>query len=180
MTAMSSAAPKASTPTVRITLRQTQPADYEQIINLNNVEAPKIEPLTRGELETILAEASYVRVADLDGEILAVVISYHSSDQFESGPVRWFRDRHDDFFFIDRVLVSEPRRLMGLGRALYQDLAEYCQRQACELMACNVSVRPRNEDALAFHKKQGFKAVGEDAGEGTVSIMLTAPVPGAN
>ncbi len=135
-----------------------------------------IEPLTRDELDKILNTAAYVRVADIDGDIVAVVIGYHSSDEFDSGPARWFRERHDDFFLIDRIIVSQQRRLMGLGRALYQDLAEFSQRQSCELMACNVSVRPRNEDALAFHKKQGFLAVGEDAGEGTVSIMLTAPV----
>jgi len=159
-----------------MTFRKIQPADLDQIITLNNAEAPRVEPLTRDELEKILAVASYVRVADLSGEIVGVIMSYHSSDQFDCAPARWFRDRHDDFFYIDRIVVSEPRRRMGLGAALYDDLAEFSQRQETELLACNVSVRPRNEDALAFHKKKGFKAVGEDAGEGTVSIMLTAPV----
>lgn len=176
MADMSSATPKADAPPIRVTLRTTEAADLDQVVNLNNTEASVIDEMTRESLSAILEKAAYVRVADLNGEIVGLLVGYHSDDDFDCEAMSWFRPRHSNFFFIERIVVSDHARRMGLGGALYDDLSEFASRRNSEIMTCTVSVRPRNEPALAFHKRQGFRAVGEAAGEGTCSIMLSATV----
>ena len=89
---------------------------------------------------------------------------------------------HDDFLYVDRIVVDGAARGQGIGRALYDELFAYAGGRTARI-TCEVNVRPPNPGSLRFHERAGFRAVGEQSTEGGTKQVrllekpLSAPVP---
>jgi predicted GNAT superfamily acetyltransferase len=84
----------------------------------------------------------------------------------------WFTARYDSFAYVDRIVVAEHARGIGLGRRFYAELEEFARSRAPWIL-CEVNTRPRNEVSLAFHERLGFEAVGEqDTEEGRKRVVM--------
>jgi predicted GNAT superfamily acetyltransferase len=80
---------------------------------------------------------------------------------YGSGNFKWFLDRSDDFFYIDRIAVSPWFRKRGIAARLYADAERYARSIGAKRLALEVNVRPRNETSLVFHDRMGFKGLDE-------------------
>ncbi|MDX1607542.1 MAG: GNAT family N-acetyltransferase, partial [Candidatus Competibacterales bacterium] len=129
-------------------------------------------PLTL--FEQFAQEAGYFGVAWIGGEPAGFLIGLLPQTDYASLNFRWFRQRYDDFCYIDRVVVATAYRRHGIGRLLYRDLETRMRGRTAQL-ACEVNLRPRNEPSLRFHAALGFRPVGTqytDSGAKTVQLML--------
>jgi len=80
---------------------------------------------------------------------------------YASGNFKWFLERGDDFFYIDRVAVSPWFRKRGIAARLYADAERYARGIGAARLTLEVNVRPRNDASLAFHERMGFKGLDE-------------------
>lgn len=80
---------------------------------------------------------------------------------YGSGNFKWFRERGEDFVYIDRVAVSAWFRKRGIAARLYADVERYARALGAARLTCEVNVRPRNEASLAFHERMGFTGLEE-------------------
>ena len=90
-----------------------------------------------------------------------------------SGEFKWFRERGDDFVYIDRIAVSPWFRKRGIAARLYADIEKYARSLDAKRLTLEVNVMPRNDVSLAFHQRMGFTSLDErDTDYGTRVVMM--------
>jgi len=165
-------------------LRDAVAADLPAIHAINQANLPAVGDITFAELEWFFAKAGALRVAEVDGEVAGFLLALQPGLDYSSLNYAWFCARYTDFWYIDRVAVGEAWRRRGIGRELYTDAEASARAVSAPLLACEVNLRPRNDESLAFHAEQGFIQVGEqdtDGGDKTVVMLvrnLTADTTG--
>jgi predicted GNAT superfamily acetyltransferase len=133
------------------------PAAQSELLRLNNDSAQETSLLTSEKLDSMIAAA---RVATAIAPGIAFLLAFEQDDDFDGGHFRWFRERLDRFLYIDRIVVGQGYRRLGLGRLLYEDLFRRAELLGRSQIACEINVRPPNPTSNAFHGALGFREVG--------------------
>ncbi len=149
-----------------IVIRDVREHELDSVLALNNAAAPTILPIDPSKLRQFYASAEFFRVAERDGTLAGFMIGMGSQSPHDSSNFRWFRERHEHFFYIDRIVVASRRRGGGLGRAFYADAQSYAELRyphiACEVFLDAAGIDPTLPDpALLFHGSFGFREVGQ-------------------
>lgn len=156
-----------------IAIRDVREHELDSVLALNNAAGPAILPLDAARLRRLYDHAEYFRVAERDGALAGFLIGFGAHAAHDSVNFAWFRARHPDFFYIDRVVVASRRRGGGVGRALYADVQSYAELRYPQL-ACEVFLEQGADHALLFHGSFGFREVGQNvmAEHGLRAAML--------
>jgi predicted GNAT superfamily acetyltransferase len=94
-------------------------------------------------------------------ELAGFVITVGPGSAYPSPNYAWFRSRHEQFSYVDRVAVAERFQGRGLGRRLYDEVVFARARERGHDVVCaEVNLRPRNDTSLLFHATLGFTEVG--------------------
>lgn len=156
-----------------IAVRDVREHELDSILALNNAAGPAILPLDADRLRRFYDHAEYFRIAERDGALVGFLVGFGSAADHDSSNFRWFRERHQDFFYIDRVVVSSRRRGGGVGRAFYADVQSYAELRY-PLLACEVFLEHDNDPVRLFHGSFGFREEGQHVMEsGIRASMLT-------
>jgi predicted GNAT superfamily acetyltransferase len=143
-----------------IVIRDVREHDLDSVLALNNAAGPTILPLDAARLRRFHADADYFRIAERDGNLAGFLVGFGSGAAHDSSNYRWFGERYEDFFYIDRIVVASRRRGGGVGRAFYADVSSYAELRHPQL-ACEVFLDDGNDPALLFHGSFGFREVGQ-------------------
>jgi uncharacterized protein len=148
-----------------IVIRDVREHELDSVLALNNAAGPTILPFDQARLRHFFESAEYFRVAERDGTLAGFMIGVGSQDGHDSSNFRWFAERYDRFFYIDRIVVASRRRGGGVGRAFYADAQSYAELRY-PLLACEVFLDTANDPslpdpALLFHGSFGFREVGQ-------------------
>ena len=68
--------------------------------------------------------------------------------------------RRDRFVYVDRIVVDDSQRGLGLAAHLYRDLFDRARAVGHDRIVCEVNLEPPNPGSDAFHAKMGFVEVG--------------------
>ncbi|QOW19019.1 GNAT family N-acetyltransferase [Lysobacter ciconiae] len=149
-----------------IVVRDVHEHELDSVLALNNAAGPAILPLDAARLRHFFETAEYFRVAERDGTLAGFLIGMGSDAEHDSSNFRWFRERHPNFFYIDRIVVASRRRGGGVGRAFYADAQSYAELRYPHI-ACEVFLEGTNDPVLLFHGSFGFREVGQHVMPGT-------------
>jgi predicted GNAT superfamily acetyltransferase len=130
----------------------------EELLALNNAHAEELSYLTPDAFRTLLAAASHVRAEDTG---LALLVAFNETCVYDNPNFAWLAARFPRFNYIDRVVVSEKARGLGLARDLYAGLERQTLAEGRDRLVCEINAVPPNPTSDAFHLKLGFKLVGE-------------------
>ncbi len=148
-----------------IVIRDVREHELDSVLALNNAAGPTILPFDHARLRHFFDTAEYFRVAERDGTLAGFLIGVGSRAAHDSSNFRWFRERYEDFFYIDRIVVASRRRGGGLGRAFYADAQSYAELRypqlACEVFLDTARDVSLPDPALLFHGSFGFREVGQ-------------------
>ncbi|MBE2211253.1 MAG: GNAT family N-acetyltransferase [Xanthomonadaceae bacterium] len=159
-----------------IVVRDVREHELDSVLALNNAAGPGILPIDAVRLRRFFDTAEYFRVAEHDGNLAGVLMAFGSDAGHDSANFHWFRERHSDFLYIDRIVVASRRRGGGVGRALYADVQGYAEARYPEL-ACEVFLQEGSDPALLFHGSFGFHEIGQNQqADGTRACMLIKPM----
>lgn len=161
-------------------LRDARPGDLDRVVALNAAAVPHVNAPPRGLFERFQREADYFRVAERVGEsdelrIEGLLLALGPDADYDSPNFLWFRERHESFLYIDRIVVDAAARGLGLGTLLYRDLERMAREMGVPRLTCEVNLRPPNEGSLRFHRRFGFEEVGRQETEGgakEVALMV--------
>lgn len=120
-----------------IVIRDVREHELDSVLALNNNAGLAILPLDSTKLQRFYEQAEYFRVAERDGNLAGFLVGFGSGSAHDSSNFAWFRDRHPEFFYIDRIVVASRRRGGGVGRAFYADVQSYTELRYPQL-ACEV------------------------------------------
>jgi predicted GNAT superfamily acetyltransferase len=143
-----------------------------ELLAVNNASARETSHLTKERFNHLIDLAG---VATFIGPGAAFLLAFEQSAGYDGGHFLWFRSRYDRFLYIDRVVVAQGSRRLGLGRALYADLFRRARELGHANIVCEVNLRPPNPTSDIFHAAHGFVEVGQatfDDGEKTVRYLL--------
>ncbi|MCQ2271569.1 MAG: GNAT family N-acetyltransferase [Bacteroidales bacterium] len=147
--------------TKKTIIRAAEERDYDFILktNLDNVKV--LSPMNAERLQWLAGMAELFLVAEVDGKAAAFLMALREgANQYDSENYRWFSARYDSFLYVDRIVIAEPYRNMGIGTKLYQAVFDHAKKQNVSFVTCEVDTIPYNEISLNFHKKMGFREVG--------------------
>ena len=147
-------------------------ADLEAVYSINEASVPAMNSIRLEDLEWFQQNAVYFRVALSDGEVAGFLICLAPQADYDSPNLRWLNERYREFLYIDRIAVGSGFQRRGLGQSLYDDALSFA-RGEYELLACEVNIRPRNQQSIDFHEAYGFEVVGtQDNGYVEVQFMV--------
>ncbi|HET9031572.1 MAG TPA: GNAT family N-acetyltransferase [Dokdonella sp.] len=143
-----------------LSIRDVRETELDSVLALNNAVGPRILSLDASRLRWFYANASYFRVAEVDGIIAGFLIAMREHTAHTSANFLWFRERYPEFLYVDRIVIAESYRRDGLGRILYCDVTSYAELRV-PLLTCEVFLEPRDDAAVLFHGTYGFNEVGQ-------------------
>lgn len=163
-----------------IVLRPATPADYGEILRLNEESVQFLSPMDLDRLKVLEKASDLLWVAEnketvSNGKIGAFIIGFREGADYDSVNYRWFESRYDNFLYIDRIVVDIGAREIGFGKIIYDAIFEYAKENAVERITAEIDIEPENPISLKFHQKYGFKEVGrQEVAGGTKTVSLQA------
>lgn len=95
-------------------------------------------------------------VAEVDGKQAGFLMAMGPEVDYDSGNFLWFRERLQDFTYVDRVIVNPEFRRRGIATGLYRELFA---RTPHIPTVCEVAIKPdENSESIPFHEGLGFSA----------------------
>jgi len=143
-----------------IAIRDVRENELDSVLALNNAAGATILPLDAGRMRDFFREAAYFRVAEADGHLAGFLIGLREDAQYGSANFLWFRERYAEFLYIDRIVIAQRYRGIGLGRVFYADVTSFAEVRV-PLLACEVFLEPRDDVSVLFHGTYGFQEVGQ-------------------
>jgi predicted GNAT superfamily acetyltransferase len=141
-----------------IQLVSLQELDLNALIALNNAHSVELSWVEKPQFENMIINGVYARGV---APAKASLIAFDQTALYDDVNFLWFRARYETFIYVDRCVVDSSFRGQGAARALYEDLFELARSQRQSLIVCEVNANPPNPASDMFHKRLGFKHVGE-------------------
>jgi len=156
-----------------LVIRDVREQELDQVLALNNNAGDSILPLDARKLRYFFDIAGYLRVAEIDGHLAGFLIALDAATDYDSPNYTWFQARHDDFIYIDRIVIASNYRRHGLGRVFYADVQSFAELRS-PLLACEIFLEPRDDASVLFHGTYGFREVAQQtiAGGRRVGLLL--------
>lgn len=155
-------------------LRPVTDSDLPALDLLNRAAVPNVNDVGVEGLKHLAAQAAFFRLAEDETGPLGFLLAMTPEADYDSPNFLWFKKRYPDFCYIDRVVVAESARRLGVGSALYQAVIDFSTGRA-PVLTCEVNLQPANLGSLAFHVRFGFRQAGTqdtENGKKTVSLMI--------
>jgi predicted GNAT superfamily acetyltransferase len=128
----------------------------QKILALNNAHAIETGPLDLPALEHMIANAFYSRADDPH----RLLISFDQDAPYDGVNFLWFKERFDQFVYVDRIIVAQHARGKGLARDYYSLLFDYAKSGGHVRVTCEINLDPPNPVSMAFHEQMGFAEIG--------------------
>lgn len=146
--------------TETITLRPALRTDTAAIVALNAAVVAVTSPMDNARCDALIAASSWCTVAERNSLVIGFILAMDNGAVYDNGNFRWFADRLNRFTYIDRIVIGDGARRLGLGRMLYDDLARAAGRHGSLVLAAEMDLVPANPGSIAFHRKYGFVELG--------------------
>lgn len=137
--------------------------EIEDLLALNNAAVPAVNALDAAGLAALIEGAELALAVRQRGAVAGLLLAFGPGSAYASPNYRWFDARYGDFLYVDRIVVAEAGRGLGIGRGLYR--AAFA-RAGARPLCCEVNLRPPNEASLRFHQRLGFREAGRQQTEG--------------
>ena len=139
-------------------LRPVHDHDVPDVLALNERNVVALAPMDEPRLHELRGLADHFDVIDVDGAFGGFVVTFAPGTSYDSENYRWFSDRRDDFYYLDRIVLHEDVRRRGLGGFVYDEVERTAAPHG--RLTLEVNLVPRNEPSLLFHQRRGYVEVG--------------------
>lgn len=138
-------------------MRPVRPDDHAYVLDLNLRHEELLSPMDQGRLTTLLGWARDALIAEVDGTRAGFVLTFGAGTPYDSQWYAAHSRRFESFTYLDRVVVDDAFRRLGVASAVYDTLEAAADRR----IALEVNVKPPNGPSLAFHRARGYRDVAE-------------------
>lgn len=136
--------------------RDLRDSDLVVIHTINALNVPAVGEESLESLQSIM-ELSEIALGVIEDEsLVGFALVLPPDTPYDSPNYRFFRERFDDFAYLDRVAFLPSHQGKGLGASLYREIERRLSRQ---MLTLEVNVVPPNEGSMRFHLREGFGEV---------------------
>ena len=159
-------------------IRNIEEKDRAFILGLNEENVEVLSPMDEEKLEFFMEHGELVKILETDDRnkpMAFFIVLREGVAEYKSENYIWFSNRYKEFLYIDRIVIDEQYRRMGLGRKIYEYIFEYAKNIGVAVVTAEIDTIPYNEASLKFHKTMGFNEVGEQfIRGGMIKVSLQA------
>lgn len=152
-------------------MRDTDAAD---VLTLNERNVVKLAPMDEAKLRELAGLADRFDVLDVEGAFAGFVVTFVSGTTYDSENYRWFSERGDRFYYLDRIVLHEDYRRRGLGSFVYDEMEQVAAPYG--RLSLEVNLVPRNDASLTFHAGRGYVEVGRLGDEEHLVSLMEKPL----
>ena len=142
-------------------IRDYRQTDETAVLALNQNSVSQLSPMDAARLQQLQQQASVFWVVEKQQQVVAFVLGFRESVEYDSVNYQWFCQHQDQFLYIDRIVVDEAARSMRIGQRLYQCLEQWAADKAVPRLVAEINLLPPNPGSFNFHRKQGFVEIGQ-------------------
>lgn len=146
--------------------------DLPTVVQLNNASVPAVSEADIARMQMLVEQSHLSLVAEHEGDVVGFCINFGPGADYSSVNYQWFRERYEEFVYLDRIAVAESARNMGIGASLYAAVEAHIV--GTPWLLCEVNLRPRNEGSLRFHDRIGFVEVGQQETNYGILVSMLA------
>lgn len=162
-------------PMQSVVIRDAGPRDFVAICALNLAAVRHTSQLDIDRLKALHSIASYHKVACVDGTVVAFILAMRHDAPYGNENFEWFAGKFDKYIYVDRIVVSQQARGLGIGSLLYDDLFNFARTAGVPTITCEYNISPPNEPSRRFHDRYGFREQGSQwVAGGTKRVSLQA------
>lgn len=161
------------------TIRPCTHDDADALVAINNSGYPAVPMATSEEMLGLLSMCSLALIAENEnGTPLGFVMAMDPGLDYASENYVFFEARFTNHLYIDRIVLTDDSRGLGLGSTLYEQIFDRARTDGRERVTCEVNLEPPNPGSLRFHRRWGFEDVDTQPTKGgqVVVQLLQAPV----
>ena len=128
---------------------------FSSFYEINQQQVPKVGSVSLEEFIYLIkiSDISYGTIKK--GICLGFVICLRENANYKSINYKFFQNRHNKFFYIDRIAIANKYQSSGIGSSLYKKILSNNERLNIPICA-EVNIDPPNELSINFHRKHGF------------------------
>lgn len=141
-------------------IRKMTLSDASEVISLNQTVVDVTSPIDSNRFAAHYELSTTKLVAELDGEVIGFVMAMTDGSPYDNGNYRWFSERLKNFMYIDRVVISDACRGLGIGHQLYSQTLDTALRSGVTSVCAEMDLEPPNRESLRFHEAAGFAQIG--------------------
>ncbi len=163
----------------KIEIADVMLTDHAFVLRVNEENVEMLSPMDEEMLAYFLEIAELFKVIKVDGERAAFIIAIKDGVPINNPNYgvnyTWFSERYPRFLYVDRIVIDEPFRRIGLGRKIYDYVEEHAREIGVPYVTCEVDTVPYNEASMKFHEALGYVEVGTQLIRGgTVEVSMRA------
>ena len=161
----------------KIEVRTIEDRDWEFVLDLNEVNVEVLSPMDEDKLKYFIKNAELFQIVEVDGTPAAFLIALREGlDDYWSENYKWFSARYPAFLYVDRIVIADGFRKVGLGRMLYEGIFRHAKDSGLSVVTAEVDTWPVYNDAsIRFHEAMGFEEVGQQIIRGgSIRVSLRA------
>lgn len=134
--------------------------DFYHILSINAEGQPGVAALDRAELLRLASLADYMRVLEIDGQVVGYFIAFLKTSNYDGEEFQWFQKRSKSkFLYIDQVAIAKKYRGNGLAKEFYKSAEQYAIQFSISELVCEVNIDPPNPTSLKFHTSLSFNEI---------------------
>ena len=160
---------------MEIKVRDVRPEDMEFVTELNKTNVEVLSPMDGDRFSYFVNCSEMFQIAEVDGTPAAFLIALREGiGDYTSENYIWFSRMYERFLYVDRIVIDEKYRRLGLGRLLYEGVFRHAMQTGVDTVTAEIDTVPYNEGSLKFHESMGFREVGTQVirgGEVQVSLQ---------
>ena len=160
-----------------IVIRDYEPRDKEFVLNVNEINVEVLSPMDEEKLAYFVKNAALFQTVEVDGTPAAFLIALREGlADYWSENYKWFSSQYPSFLYVDRIVIDEPFRRLGLGQKLYEGVFARASEAGLPVVTAEVDIEPvYNDTSIRFHEAMGFEEVGQQIIRGgSIKVSLRA------
>ena len=146
------------------------PYHKDFIINLNKRNIPAVGELDEKLYYRFLEYSDYFKLLKYNNLFIGFLVGLLPNRPYSSINYKWFENKYKSFIYIDRIIISSKYQNKGFGSLFYDDLKNSF-KNCYDFLTCEINIMPSNDVSMKFHKKYGFKEVGQQRTENGKKIV---------
>ena len=150
----------------KIVIRDIAKEDFDFVLELNRVNVEVLSPMDSNKLLRFVEDGELVKIVEVEDEqgsrtpAAFIIVLREGLAWYDSENYRWFSANYPKFLYIDRIVIDEPFRNMGIGRKIYEYVFAHAEETSVHAVTAEIDIIPYNEPSLIFHQRMGFREVG--------------------
>ena len=134
-------------------------SDLDFILSLNQKSIPAVSSSNIEQLAYFLNISPYFKSIKIRDQIAGFLVGLMPGENYSSENYIWVNKNQHSFIYVDRIIIKEEFRNMGIGSFFYDHLVKNFSKKIKSII-CEVNVRPMNTQSMNFHLKYGFSEIG--------------------